>query len=47
MADYCDTITIQVEVQENGIIRDKTGYILGRINDDYSYEDLKKLYTED
>lgn len=33
--DICKTITLCVEVQENGIIRDDRGWIIGRASDEW------------
>ena len=39
--DSCPTKTLVVDIQSNGIIRRAdTGYLIGRLTDDYSYEDL-------
>ena len=40
MSDICRTKTIEVEVQENGIIRGLDGGIIARLTDDASFEDL-------
>ena len=37
----CPSKVILVEIQENGIIRrEDTGYLIGRLTEDYKYEDL-------
>ena len=34
--DYCETVVLNgVEVQENGIIRDERGWIIGRADDEW------------
>ena len=33
--DYIKTFKLEVEIQENGIIRDPFGWIIGRCNDDW------------
>jgi len=38
MGDACKKITIVVDIQENGIIRMETGYIIGRIDRDMGME---------
>ncbi len=36
--DTCRTKNIEVEVQENGIIRDSNGWLMSRLGDDYPFE---------
>jgi hypothetical protein len=40
--DVCNSKKIEVEVQENGIVRDLDGWIIGRLDlgDDYPFRDL-------
>jgi hypothetical protein len=39
--DTCATTTIEVEIQENGIIRDaESGYLIGRLVGGISFEDV-------
>ncbi len=40
MSDVCRSKNTKVEVQENGIIRDPTGWAMGRLGDDYPFEDV-------
>ena len=40
MSDFCKTIVGTVEIQENGIIRDASGHIIGRLTSDVSYDNL-------
>lgn len=41
--DICDTKTLEVEVQSNGIIRDSVGRIIARLVEGVSYDTLGKL----
>lgn len=43
MSDYIETITILVEVQANGIIRDANGTIIARLIDNTEFKELLKL----
>jgi len=38
--DICRTKIVEVEVQENGIIRDSQGWPMARLGDDYPFEDV-------
>lgn len=38
--DVCRMKNIKVGVQENGIIRDPNGWAMGRLGDDYPFEDI-------
>jgi len=45
--DDIETLLVLVEIQENGIIRRAdTGYLIGRLSDDYEYERLKDISPE-
>jgi len=46
MGDSCRTITIVVDIQENGIIRSEDGYILGRIDKEYSMDGIAERLQE-
>lgn len=47
MGDSCKTITIVVDIQENGIIRTiENGYIIGRIDSDTNIEKISKQIEE-
>jgi len=41
MGDFCDSVDLKVTIQQNGIVRDEDGHILGRLDDDFSFEELK------
>ena len=41
--DACDSKTLEVEVQSNGIIRDSNGIIIARLSRDASYKTLGEL----
>lgn len=41
--DTCRTKNIEVEVQENGIIRDSNGWSMARLDDDYPFEDIVEI----
>ena len=44
MSDSCRTKMVLMEVQENGIIRRASdGYLVGRINDDISFDSLEEF----
>ncbi len=38
--DVCRIKNTKVGIQENGIIRDATGWAMGRLSDDYPFEDV-------
>ncbi len=41
MNDCCVSIVLtDIRVQENGIIRNSTGFLIGRLNDDVKMEDI-------
>jgi len=40
MSDACKTKIVEVEIQENGIIRDSDGFIIARLVKDVNFEDL-------
>ena len=47
MGEYIETVKLLVEIQANGIIRRAdTGYLIGRLSDDYEYEQLKNSPEE-
>ena len=47
MGDYIDTIDMEVELQENGIIRRKSdGHLIARLVDGEVYSELKEYEVE-
>lgn len=46
MNDQCNTIVGTVEIQENGIIRDACGYIIGRLNQNVQFDSLVHYQTK-
>ena len=40
--DICRTKKIEVEVQENGIMRNVAGWIIARLDDDFSFEQCEE-----
>ncbi len=43
--DACESKTLEVEVQSNGIIRDSNGNIIARLNEKVLYETLGERTT--
>ena len=42
MSDVCQTKIVEVEIQENGIIRGPDGRIIARLTDDNDFYDLEE-----
>ncbi len=42
MGDSCKTITVIVDIQENGLIRSETGLLIGRLFEDVTMEGISK-----
>ena len=43
MTDQCDVITLNVILQENGIIRNSHGLLIGRLTSDNSFTSVKTI----